>query len=98
MGWTITLENENGFAIKTLPFELEINLSGSVDLEKYKLLKYIDPYGDTIFNSLQMPDLITDFTNLINEIPHLKKEIEDVISIADVSKKSVHQYLKFCGD
>lgn len=89
------MEDENGNALKEFSFELDLE---SIDLKKYKLLKYVDPYGDTTFNCMQMDDLINDFNGLIDEMPQLKVEITVIIELANTCKKQVHQYLKFYGD
>lgn len=94
MALTVILEDENGNAIQVLDQEI----SPLTNPEKYILLKYINPFGDTSFNILQMDDLIKDFNKLIDDEPKLKKEITSVIELATKCKEKTHQYLKFYGD
>ncbi len=94
MALTVILEDENGNSIQVLDQEI----SPLTNPEKYMLLKYINPYGDTSFNILQMDDLIEDFNKFIDEQPKLKKEIKNVIELAKKCKGKAHQYLKFYGD
>ena len=98
MGWTIILENENGNAMRTLEFEFNYELFMKLDLTKYMLLKYIDPFGDTVFNCLQINDLINDLIELKKEVPQLNQEIIGIIDIARECDKKIHTYLKFYGD
>ena len=57
MSYTIILEDENKVQLFSLKDEFNIGLLNKMD---FKLLCYIDPFGDTIFNRLQMDDLIND--------------------------------------
>ncbi len=98
MGWTIILENENGNAIRTLEFEFNYELLMKLDLTKYMLLKYINPFGDTVFNCLQISDLINDLIELKKEVPQLNQEIIGIIDIARECGNKIHTYLKFYGD
>ncbi|MGY3212156.1 hypothetical protein ACVW2L_001209 [Mucilaginibacter sp. HD30] len=56
MGWTVILEKENKDIIKRINSELVI----TQPLHLFKLLRYLDPYGNTIFNNIQMGYLIED--------------------------------------
>jgi hypothetical protein len=62
MAWTITLIDENHCQQAQLDREL------TVDIDPYRneflLLRYLDLYGDTVFNCLQMEDLIKDLLRL----------------------------------
>jgi hypothetical protein len=64
------------------------------------LVRFIDPYGDTTFNQLQIPDLITELTGAkewqlsSDERAHLDK----VIQLVRRSMSQHHTYVKFVGD
>ena len=80
MAWTVVLEDENKTTISFLDFEVNSQLIfESLNGKPFKLLKYLDPYGNTIFNRLQMDDLISDL-NIIQEIN--QNNIEKVIALA----------------
>ncbi|UPY78202.1 hypothetical protein FH581_004845 [Leptospira weilii] len=53
------------------------------------MLKYLDPYGDAIFNYLQMPDLITD----LRAIPDQDSLILQVIEMAIQCRNGRLRYL-----
>ena len=94
--------NESG---ETL-IECEVNFAEVINAsteklkagEKYRLLAYIDPYGNTYFNRLQLPDLISELLSLSSSLKSgkLAANIEKVISF--IKEIDVHQYLKFVGD
>lgn len=92
MNYVIVLKNEKGENIDLIyDFSFETG-----DVSRFKLIKYLDLYGDTIFNNLQMDDLIFDLlelektNNLIN--------MDSIISLAKRCKNEVHTYLWFRGD
>lgn len=66
--------------------------------KKYPWMATIDPYGNTIFNRIQIP-------LVVNELENLRSEFQDqygnaVIdqTILFLGKAGVHQYIKFIGD
>jgi hypothetical protein len=93
MAWTVILQNEEGQEISISNGEFDFTQDS---LESYKLLKYLNPYGDTIFNNLQMTDLIDDL-NKLKQISH-EKLIDETIGLAVRCQNEVHLYLAFVGD
>jgi len=93
MGWTVILESQIRKEISIVDAEWAFDDSLG---KSSKLVKYLDPYGDTIFNGLQMDDLITDLEKLqelnYNEIT------TKVIELAFECKANPHIYLVFYGD
>lgn len=66
--------------------------------EKTTCLQYIDPYGDTYFNVIQIPILIEELKELISTFRKLKvKTIESNygdVSVEDVCKQ-ISSYIDF---
>jgi hypothetical protein len=94
MAWTIILEDENKESVSTLSDEFDIGVNS--DMSNFKLLCYLDAYGDTIFNHLQMDDLIKDLQSL-----KLKKTyplLDELKILAERCKNEEHTYLAFYGD
>ena len=89
--------NENSEEIESLDKEFvsEIVVDPLIN-PAFKLLKYLDPYGDTVFNHLQMDDLILDFKEL-KEIRY-DESIHEIIQLALTCKAQAHSYLTFYGD
>lgn len=93
MGWSIILEDENHGAISAIEVELEDLLSDQLDLNQYRLLKYLDPYGNTTFNHLQINDLILDLKKI-----GPNEKISMIIELANKCRNNLHTYLTFYGD
>lgn len=74
----------------------EFNTGFWDSLDNFKLLRYLDAYGDTVFNRLQMDDLIQDLRDLrkIESNPL----VDEILLLAELCKKKVHTYLVFYGD
>lgn len=94
MTWTVTLTDEDHCEQALLSRELEV----TIDLTQndFLLLRYLDPYGDTVFNSLQMEDLINDLLKLKSLIQDLL--IDEILAFAERCKQEGHLYLVFSGD
>ena len=98
MGWTITIEDENGNVQKTMPEEFNLSSIDLLSQNSFKLLKYIDPYGNTTFNAYMLEDLIEDLVSLSQILPVDRNRILEVIEYAKECGSNVHTYLKFYGD
>jgi hypothetical protein len=98
MGWTIILEDENGQAIRTLPKQFNYDELDNLDFNSFVFLKYINFYGDTTFNTLQLEDLQNDFEKLNVILTTQKDIIEQILDMIKESQDEVHTYVKFYGD
>jgi len=94
MTFSVSIEDETRKAIETLSNPLIIE--NATDLSHFKLLQYLDPYGDTIFNHYQIADLIVDLERLSK--PATSVIISQVISLANRCKNEIHTYLCFNGE
>ncbi len=102
MGIDVRLENENGKEIEVIIDEkdfLSILIQKKLTT-KTKLIKYINPYGDTTFNKLQMKDLVNDLKVLLamEFTEEQKLLLEEVKRLAEKCIQEHHTYLKFYGD
>lgn len=98
MAWTVILENEKREPVKSLNGEFySSSLTTEKKQEDFTLLKYLNPYGDTVFNSLQSEDLIFDL-NKLKEQDAQNLMIDDLIELAKHCKQTPHTYLIFYGD
>jgi hypothetical protein len=95
MGWRVSLEDENGLEVSILDDELRIGYS-QFNSEDFTLLKYIDPYGNTIFNRFQIDDLVLDLIKL-KETYHYPI-LDKIIDLAAKCKSKIHTYIVFMGD
>lgn len=98
MAWTVILENEKKEPVKVLSEEFYSSyLSSEETKDGFLLLKYLNPYGDTIFNSLQCADLISDLEQLKKEKSNTST-IESIIEMATQCMTMPHTYIVFYGD
>ncbi len=68
--------------------------------ETLRCLRFIDLYGDTVFNNLQLPVFLKEWANL-SQYAKTEEErgyIENVTSMARRWCQKGHYYLKFYGD
>ena len=94
MSWTVVLEGEVKDPIASLSDEFSTGVN--LDHEAFRLLCYLDPYGDTAFNCLQMEDLLRDLAQLLAMEPHPLGD--ELIALVKRSKEEVHTYVCFYGD
>jgi hypothetical protein len=62
-------------------------------------VRFIDPYGDTVFNQLQLPVLIGEFEQMVKDSPNaeLSGRLSSVVAFLAASQ-GIHQYVRFVGD
>jgi hypothetical protein len=80
MGLTVIIEDENRKSIKIMPDEFVLLDDVIIYQKPFRLLKYIDLYGDTTFNAFMFDDLIIDLKQLKKYSPNNMKQISEVIS------------------
>ena len=97
MGLTIILEDEDGVQVHALNCELYVSSEDLYDND-FKLLKYVDLFGDTTFNSLQLDDLLDDLHRMKSLFPNQSILIQEIMDLAGAAKSKTHTYLKFYGD
>jgi hypothetical protein len=102
MGMSIRLENRDGKATEEIP-DLGSLLSRffpSWDDSTYHFLRYIDPWGETVFNHLQMDELIFELRRIrFKATTEEERAFVDAIEgMAGRCKDSDGLYLKFIGD
>lgn len=101
MGLTINLEGENGNVYETIQDSdiLSELLPDHNDKGSY-CLRFIDLYGDTTFNNLQMPELICELENIITNVDSDEKRdlVNQILKLSKRCKDEVHLYIKVYGD
>jgi hypothetical protein len=63
-------------------------------------IQHVDPYGDTIFNTMQIERFLVEW-RLVEELathPEEKNQLADIRALALRCRDSAHLYLKFLGD
>lgn len=64
-----------------------------------RFLRFLDPYGDTVFNQLQLPELIAELQDFAAKAAEkdLRENVDLVITFLRESVE-VHTYVRFVGD
>jgi hypothetical protein len=75
-------------------------LVSRLDDSRFSCLRFVDPYGDTVFNCLQMAGLLGDLRILKGQPESGGREgtIRRIEELAEVCQNESHQYIKFIGD
>ncbi len=74
---------------------------GHSNVADFNILKYIDPYDDTIFNSWMVKDFIKDLQRLEKSTALSQEEktfLKEIVSFSTKALSEPHQYLKMHGD
>lgn len=68
--------------------------------KNFQCLRFVDLYGDTVFNYLQMNQLGEECILLLNRFRDIepKEFISHLLSMIKNCKVSPHRYIKFFGD
>ncbi len=70
------------------------------EFENTVCLKFIDDYGDTTFNQVQIPVLIEELESLLPKAKDAEARLalETLIAFVRKAAGKVHTYIKFIGD
>jgi hypothetical protein len=102
MGLTIVLEGERGQKFDEVgdPYQILLTLLKASDTTKTCCLRFIDPYGDTIFNYLQMGQFLEELADLRSMVTSAEQQelLTKIESIAQQCKDGAHLYVKIYGD
>ena len=101
MGFCVILECEHGEPLDQVedPKNTLHQLLPSEDAS-YQYLRFIDWYGDTVFNRLQIPLFICEWDRL-TESAQTTDETALLTRIRELALRCTqepHLYLRFCGD
>ena len=103
MGLVIRIEDEHGNAcsgdVVDSQRHLERLLPDTTD-NPFHCLRFVDPYGDTIFNRIQMPLLRGELDRLRQHAHHEAKSVIDEVELLlqQALQAPTHLYIRFIGD
>jgi hypothetical protein len=101
MGIDAQLEDESGVKIQLCgdPKSYFARLLAGRDLSSTICLRFIDPYGDTVFNRAQSTVLLEELQSLRgNADTDTRKYIDTAIKFARLASRKPHLYVRFVGD
>ena len=63
-------------------------------------LRFVDPWGDTVFNQSQIPVLLEELrSELAQDLePRLRDHLQQVVALVERAVDQTHTYIKFIGD
>ncbi len=102
MGIDIALQTETGEILEQVFDSASVleRVLPSYDDVSFCCLRFIDPYGDTVFNQLQMELFLSELRR-IREAAQSEEQrvfLDRIESLANQCKAGQHLYLKFYGD
>lgn len=100
MGLTISLEDEHGEPHEKVEDDANIlhRLLPKADDPSSQVLRFIDWYGDTTFNHLQVPSFLAEWVKLKARSADDRILLDRVAALARRVEGTPHLYLKFYGD
>ena len=95
----VMLQDEDGKALSE-EVCVETNLVSQVNDARFTCLRFVDPYGDTVFNRLQMTALLEDLRALRQNPDNSQHEgvLGEIETLVRRGQATVHTYIKFIGD
>jgi hypothetical protein len=98
----IFLQDENGKPLTQVNGDSHLldSLLPEASNAPFHVLRIIDPYGDTVFNRLQMDEFLAEWDMLTERARSLEQRevLAEVRALASLCREQPHLYLKFCGD
>lgn len=78
----------------------QLAMDSWLKLEESICLRFIDPWGDTVFNQAQIPVLLAELeqAHAQETNPDIKAHLDRVFHLVSLAKGQVHTYIKFLGD
>ena len=99
---TIRLQDVDGEKIDEVydPHGLIASCLPPLTDESYHCLRFIDPYGDTYFNELQIETFLAEWDRIFDKAQdkEAKRLSIEIKSLAQRCKEEPHLYLRFLGD
>ena len=98
---SIEITDENGEVLESFDGYLGIGALVDAAPKDSRCLSFIDPYGDTVFNALQLPVLKAELLAVVAGIAPTPERavlarLADFVDVA--MSRQPHAYLKFVGD
>ena len=102
MGIDVRIQDERGEVIRELPDprSLLLRLLRQLSGKESACVRFIDPYGDTYFNQLQMPVLLEELRAVVDACGDHDAKVHGaaIIALVESANDKVHAYVRFLGD
>src|SRR5882762_6352844 len=99
MGIDVRLETENAEPIGEPIYDSSGRLAAALADAKGFLVGFVDPYGNTVFNQLQLPTVVKELEAVLkNGTPATCSRDEGVLTLLRTGLEQPHVYARFVGD
>ena len=99
MGIDVRLETENAEPIGEPLYDQSGRLASALADAKGSQISFIDPYGNTVFNQLQLPVLVKELEAVLSHVAVPSREhLSGVIELLRQGLEKPHVYARFIGD
>jgi hypothetical protein len=99
---TCVLESESGETVERLEDRegLVNTLIPPMSEQSFQCWRFIDEYGDTVFNRQQMPQFLAELAVIRDRTGDAapRRVLDDIEALAFRCRDEVHLYLRFYGD
>lgn len=99
-GAAVIWQDENGAELgRFLTPGYDDRLFSTVWTYRTTCLRFVDPYGDTVFNQVQLPVLIAELEDVVARAddPDLVQSVRGLVTFLN-GCDTVHTYVKVIGD
>src|SRR5262245_52699483 len=102
MGIDLRWENERGEVLGELPDggALVERFLPAFESADFPCLRFVDPYGDTVFNQFQIEQVTQELEALAGRQhePEVDRHLRAVLDFVRAARGQVHTYIRFYGD
>src|SRR5260221_13412612 len=102
MGIDLRWEDEHGNQVAELldTGSLVARFLPHFESQDFPCLRFVDPYGDTVFNQFQIRQVVAELERLSAQQhePEVERHLRAVLEFARKANDPVHTYIKFYGD
>ena len=100
MGINVQLEDEGGGVIEAVQDPRSLTKQALIDHKESVCLRFVNPYGDAVFNQMQAPVLLSELKNAQNKklTAEAHEHLRSVISLVERAQGQTHTYIRFVGD
>jgi hypothetical protein len=102
MGLVVALHNEQGQSLQEVVDDHNLlhHLLPPLADTSYQCLRFVDWYGDTVFNQLQMDTFLSELARLAEAATHPEELalLAGIRALAEECQRGVHLFVKFIGD
>jgi hypothetical protein len=102
MGIDLRWENERGEQLAELldTSALVERFLPHFEAQDFPCLRFVDPYGDTVFNQFQITQVISELEKVSGQKhePEVERHLRAVLDFVRQATGKVHTYIRFYGD